>query len=122
MTESEISFAKQQIDIEKHLQSMSPADEIEERCSMAGCNERQRSSHKSIFLKGKWNPHPSERFVRWWMNRGFTDVESFTLRAWSIFDDTTQSQRPIKATQAYNCEPVRECYRQFLAKQRQEMT
>jgi len=117
VTEAEIEFefAKEQIRLSEHLHSLSPREEIEERCSMAGCDEKRVKAHRALFLKKRWNPHPSDRFARWWTNRGCSDTEQATGRAWST------ERGPTDAAKAYNCEAVRECYRAFMSEQRTEI-
>lgn len=86
-------------------------EEIRELCSKAGCKDKQRKTHAHQYLKKRWNPHPSERFVRWWVNRGIDATEEATGRGWHSIDPE----------RAYNCEAVREVYRSFLQTQRAEM-
>jgi hypothetical protein len=111
MTAEEIDFIKREIEKGKWLESLKPEERITELCQKAECNEKLRKIHKHQYLHGQWNPHPSERFRRWWSGRGVTDTEEVTERGWVGID----------ATRAYNCEPVRECYRGFLQEQRAEM-
>jgi hypothetical protein len=125
MTETEIQFAKNEIALAKDLQSMSMEDEIAERCAMAGCNEKQRKVHKDQFLSKRkpWNPHPSERFTRWWESKGWMATEEATDRNWTTKHRVFGGIKliPIPAVKAYNCEVVREVYRSFLVEQRAEM-
>lgn len=127
MTEVEIKFAQDQIKLTKYLNSLDDDEHIEELCSMHKCNEKIRKIHKDEFLHKRWNPHPSERFVRWWMNRGWQEVEEATDQSWHVWNDRTQRNEPIvgKAVggpvRVYNCEKVRECYQVFLREQRAEM-
>ncbi len=86
MTEPEIAFAQEQIKLAKHLQSLSRKEEIEALCDIHGCNAKLRKVHRKQFLEDQWNPHPSERFTRWWMNRGWQDTEDATDRGWSSYD------------------------------------
>jgi hypothetical protein len=125
MTEEEIAFAKAEIALAKDLQAMSLEDEIAERCAMAGCNEKQRKLHKQQFTSTRksYNPHPSERFVRWWNSTGWMATEEATDRNWTTKHRVFGGIKliPIPPVKAYNCEVVREVYRTFLDQQRLEM-
>lgn len=35
-------------------------------CDKAGCNENVRKTHFQQYVHRRWNPHPSEAFVKWW--------------------------------------------------------
>jgi hypothetical protein len=111
MTETEITFIQEQIKLSKHLNSLPDKDHIDTLCDMAGCTDKERKTHSTQFLKRRWNPHPSERFKRWWVNRGILAAEEATGRGWQGID----------YVRAYNCEAVRDVYRSFLSDQRAEM-
>ena len=111
MTETEIKFAQDQIKLTKYLHSLPDKEHIAELCSMHGCSPKIQKLHAEQFLRHRWNSHPSERFVRWWMNRGIEVAETATEHSW----------KGVDAIKAFNCESVRECYRVFLREQRAEM-
>lgn len=123
MTPTEISFAQEQIKLTAYLHSLPDKEHIAELCSIAGCSEKKQKIHAQQFLHRRWNPHPSERFVRWWMNRGVLSTEEATDCAWAAPRANSESKRlyPIPSVKAYNCERVREVYADFLREQRAEM-
>ena len=78
------------------------ADEISDLCDQHGCNEKIQKIHTAQYVDRGWNPHPSQSFVNWWGSVGKDKVEKATDRGWSA----------IGAVVAFNCEAVREVYRE----------
>jgi hypothetical protein len=61
-----------------------------------------RKIHKTQYIDRQLNPHPPQRFVNWWGATGIEATEKKTDRAWGDID----------AVRAFNCEAVRETYRE----------
>lgn len=81
---------------------MSRKDQISALCDYHECSAKQRKIHKDQYVHNSWNPHPPTRFVNWWGRSGALDTEKFTGRTWLGID----------AIRAFNCEAVREVYRE----------
>ena len=85
----------------QEFNEMDRAEQIETLCAVHECNEKKRKAHRSAYLRGT-NHHPPQRFLKWWNKDGIAQTESATDRAWQGID----------AVRAFNCEAVREVYRQ----------
>jgi hypothetical protein len=117
MTVEEIMFIEEQIEYAKQLAELDPPDQIASLCDQAGCDEKHRKAHSKAYLHRHWNPHPSDRFKRWWETEGYIEAEKRTERGWSVMGDD-RKYHGINYVTAYNCEVVREIYRDFLKQQR----
>jgi len=111
MTAQYAAFIKAEIKKAKWLQGLSREAQIAAMCEEAQCSDKIKKVHEQQFLRRHWNPHPSERFQRWWMNRGKEDSQRATGSAWSDID----------SVRAYNCERVREVWREHLCEERDEL-
>lgn len=81
---------------------MSKKEQIESLCDYHECNPKQRKIHREQYVDRKWNPHPPHRFETWWSTTGALETEKKTERTWLGID----------AVRAFNCEAVREVYRE----------
>lgn len=86
--------------------AMSKPEQIETLCAVHECSEKIRKIHRDQYVNRRWNPHPPERFVNWWKELGWLQTEKKSERGWSISDE------PIDAARAFNCEAVREVYKE----------
>lgn len=77
-------------------------DQISDLCEQAGCSEKIQKIHKAQYVDRRWNPHPPQTFCDWWFSVGGKQTEKRTGRAWVGID----------AIRAFNCEAVRETYRE----------
>jgi hypothetical protein len=78
------------------------ADEINDHCNHSGCSDKIQKIHHAQYVDRHWNPHPPMNFVNWWGSTGAAATEKQTNRAWADID----------AVRAFNCEAVREVYRE----------
>jgi hypothetical protein len=83
--------------------SMSKDEQIAALCNYHECSKKIRAVHRDQFVLRQWNPHPPQRFVAWWSKTGALDTEKATDRSWLGID----------AERAFNCEAVRQVYRQM---------
>lgn len=79
-----------------------PQQRIDELCERAGCSEKIRKVHFQQYVHRRWNPHPPQKFLDWWNRDGAVFTENKSHRAWY----------GVKPVVAYNCEAVREAYRE----------
>jgi hypothetical protein len=77
-------------------------EEISDLCEQHGCNRKTKKVHLSQYADRQWNPHPPQHFINWWGSVGIEKTEKRTKNAW----------RDIDAIRAFNCEAVRETYRE----------
>lgn len=89
----------------EEFNSMSKSDQIDSLCAVHECNEKKRKIHRKQYVDDRWNPHPPMRFVFWWNQGGATYTEKATARPWVGIDSVV----------AFNCEAVREAYREAKA-------
>ena len=120
MTTEEIDYIESEIAKAKALQALSKDDQIAQLCDEHGCDEKMKRVHRRMYVFETWNPHPSDRFKRWWNGTGYREVEDATGHGWSTVNDKGDTW-PVWHVTAYNCEEVRNVYRQFLAIQRAEL-
>ena len=78
------------------------ANEISDLCDQHGCKEKAQKIHQAQYVDRRWNPHPPQSFVNWWGLSGKEMTEK----------KTDQSYQDIDAIRAFNCESVREVYRE----------
>ena len=81
---------------------LSLANEISDLCDQHGCNDKIQKLHHAQFVDKGWNPHPPQAFINWWGSIGIKATEKATGRGWGEID----------AIRAFNCEAVREVYRE----------
>lgn len=120
MTAEEIAFIEEQIEEARQLQQLPKEGQIAALCEKAGCSDALAKAHARAYLKHKWNPHPPERFKRWWEGKGYEATQQATGSAWSMAG-TDGKLYAINFVSAYNCERVREVWRAFLEEQREEL-
>src|SRR5262245_34293525 len=111
MTEEQAAFIKAEIKKAAAIQKLPREGQAAALCDEAGCNDKVRAVHIKGYTSGHWNSHPSERFKRWWMNQGQDRCEKETGSAW----------KGVPTVQAYNCERVREVWREHLNEERDEL-
>jgi hypothetical protein len=88
-----------EMDMEE-FNALDKAGQIKALCAFHECNEKQRKIHYAQYVNRRWNPHPPQRFVRWWNGDGPLYTEKKTGRAWL----------GVEPRIAFNCEAVREAY------------
>jgi hypothetical protein len=120
MTAEEIAFIEEQIEEARQLAILPKEGQIAALCEAAGCSTTIKRSHEQAYTRHGWNPHPSERFKRWWMGQGYVATEKATGDAWSTTAEDGKHW-PVNYITAYNCEAVREVWRDFLDGQREEL-
>lgn len=81
---------------------MNLKDQINALCDYHECDKKLRQLHVEQYTQRRWNPHPPRRFIKWWATDGVHMTEKKTDRAWTGID----------AVRAFNCEAVREVYRE----------
>ena len=82
---------------------MSKSEQINALCDFHECNEKKRKIHFRQYVHKRWNPHPPRRFVQWWeKDGGAIFTEQKTGRRWA----------GVETRVAFNCEAVREAYRE----------
>lgn len=87
---------------QEEFNRMDKTEQIDALCSVHECNEKKRKIHFKQYVHGQWNPHPPSRFIQWWKSGGVQATEKKTNRGWESID----------AIRAFNCEAVREVYRE----------
>lgn len=45
---------------------MTREDHIDNACDSAGCTDKDRKRHASLFLHERWDPHPPPDFTKYW--------------------------------------------------------
>jgi hypothetical protein len=86
----------------EEFNQMTKDEQIAALCAFHECKPKVAKIHRDQYVFRKWNPHPPQRFVDWWGTDGVAQTEKRTDRAWSAID----------AERAFNCEAVREVYRE----------
>ncbi len=89
------------IPTQEEFNAMDKSVQIDTLCTVHECKEKKKKIHHKQYVFEKWNPHPPQRFLRWWNKDGIAQTENATGREWKI-----------DAIRAFNCEAVREVYTQ----------
>jgi len=122
MTKDEIKFIKEQIEEARALATLGPEGRIAALCEQHGCSKEKTAHHTRQYVKGNWNPHPSERFRRWWLEQGgWQETERVTSKHWSSAGKAKDERIPLNYVSAYNCADVQEVYREFRREQKERM-
>ena len=82
--------------------AMDSKEQIATLCAVHECSEKIRKIHREQYVNRRWNPHPPQRFIAWWAGDGPEHSYRNTGRAWD----------GVSAVVAFNCEAVREVYRE----------
>jgi hypothetical protein len=77
-------------------------DEISDLCDQHGCNDKIHKVHTAQYVDRGWNPHPPQHFANWWGSVGKEMTEKKSENSWQDID----------SIRAFNCETVREVYRE----------
>ena len=86
----------------EEFNQMSKTEQITALCDVYECNPKKRKIHMDQYVWRQWNPHPPQGFLSWWNRNGAQLTEAKTGRTWIGID----------AVRAFNCEAVRETYRE----------
>ena len=82
--------------------AMTRSEQIDVLCAVYECPLNIRKIHFQQYVNRRWNPHPPQRFLKWWAGSGVLFTEKRTCHAWAL----------VGAVDAFNCEVVREAYRE----------